>query len=574
VAWTNKVNVTSYTNTITKTSGIDDWNGGASSTKSIPLGSDGYVQSVAVSRSYHTIFGLSDADNNQSYTDIDYAIHLQGNQGWPGDLVIFESGVEKHRISSTTGNPAYVAGDVLRVAVESGAVKYYKNDTLIYPSQTAPTTALVMDASVFHTGAKVKDAFLCRTRPQNTPQRTLYIGGLYEEELEAVPGGDSTNSTTPYTSYYSFGGKLVGMRRANYSTGNGQYRTVSDHLGSTTLLVNAAATPGVVSREYHKPYGEVAWSAGSAVMTNLTSIGYTGQRLDTDSGLMYYGARFYDPVLSSFVSADTVAPNPSAPGTRNRYSYVLNNPLGNVDPSGHEAHRTDDEATDNSNTQGDCGGAQSQNCANAEWTLINLGFKFERLSDWNHSELLLLLEAVGRLLRAANWDVEDFKEAMGIGSEESGRPRDYILMAKSPVDVPIGQTPDGRTLYNGMLTEGNMPGLPNRAIRITVFPIAFTNHPDGKETVHGYIHELAHVWDIAYSDTHNGETLSGNSPGGDTESWAESVGAAAYPESRPGYDIEHPDRLAYVRTKFSQASYCDRTGLCGRYTGDGGWPKR
>ena len=86
------------------------------------------MQSVAVSRSYHTIFGLSNGDGGQDYTDIDYAIHLQGQiQGWPGDLVIFEAGSEKHRISSTTQNPAYVAGDILRVAVEGGYVKYYKN---------------------------------------------------------------------------------------------------------------------------------------------------------------------------------------------------------------------------------------------------------------------------------------------------------------------------------------------------------------------------------------------------------------------------------------------------------------
>ncbi|MDQ2808620.1 MAG: hypothetical protein M3Z04_17180 [Chloroflexota bacterium] len=62
-----------------------------------------------------------------------------------------------------------------------------------------------------------------------TTRRTLYIGGLYEEQL----GSGSIN-------YYSFGGKGVGLRRAGWPSGNGQYRLVGDHLGSTTLLVDTA----------------------------------------------------------------------------------------------------------------------------------------------------------------------------------------------------------------------------------------------------------------------------------------------------------------------------------------------
>jgi RHS repeat-associated protein len=141
---------------------------------------------------------------------------------------------------------------------------------------------------------------------------------MYEEELVGPNSTSYSTSTTPYTSYYTFAGKMVGMRRANYAGTdvNGQSRMVISHLGSSTLIVNASATPAVVSRQYHKPYGEVGWSGGNAQMTNLTTIGYTGQRLDTDSGLIFYNARMYDPVLSNFVSADTIGPDPANPRTR------------------------------------------------------------------------------------------------------------------------------------------------------------------------------------------------------------------------------------------------------------------
>ena len=53
-----------------------------------------------------------------------------------------------------------------------------------------------------------------------------------------------------------------------------------------------------------------------------TTLNYTGQRLD-GTGLLYYHARMEDPVLARFVSADSIAPKPENPQTRNRYSYTL-----------------------------------------------------------------------------------------------------------------------------------------------------------------------------------------------------------------------------------------------------------
>jgi uncharacterized protein RhaS with RHS repeats len=50
---------------------------------------------------------------------------------------------------------------------------------------------------------------------------------------------------------------------------------------------------------------------------------------------MYYGARYYDPAVGRFISADTLVPNPANPQTLNRYSYVNNNPILYTDPTGH-----------------------------------------------------------------------------------------------------------------------------------------------------------------------------------------------------------------------------------------------
>jgi len=104
----------------------------------------------------------------------------------------------------------------------------------------------------------------------------------------------------------------------------------------------AMMTPGF--DQYHgerreRTHGGSALQAPSAssrqALSEVEEAGFTGQRKDSGSGLLYYGARWYDPVIGRFISADTIVPQPQNPQNLNRYSYVGNQPLRLVDPSGH-----------------------------------------------------------------------------------------------------------------------------------------------------------------------------------------------------------------------------------------------
>src|SRR5262249_22034467 len=69
-----------------------------------------------------------------------------------------------------------------------------------------------------------------------------------------------------------------------------------------------------------------------------TSFGFTGQRGDVVSGLTYFHARYLDPLLGQFTSAD----NRLQGGGYDilglsRYAYVEGNPVGRTDPTGHDA---------------------------------------------------------------------------------------------------------------------------------------------------------------------------------------------------------------------------------------------
>src|SRR5205807_1784725 len=104
--------------------------------------------------------------------------------------------------------------------------------------------------------------------------------------------------------YISFNNQVVALRD-NGPSGPLTYLH-SDQLGSVSLATNASG--GVVSQQEYDPWG--ALRAGGIGQTTLN---YTGQRLDA-SGLLYYHARYYDPNLGRFVSADSVVPGAASGG--------------------------------------------------------------------------------------------------------------------------------------------------------------------------------------------------------------------------------------------------------------------
>ncbi len=108
------------------------------------------------------------------------------------------------------------------------------------------------------------------------------------------------------------------------------YYMLSDHLGSTSLTLNASGQ--LLSELRYKAWGEVRYRAG----VTLTEYTFTGQYSNVnDFGLFFYNARWYDPALARFTRADTLVP--AGVQGYDRYAYTSNNPVRYTDPSGHWA---------------------------------------------------------------------------------------------------------------------------------------------------------------------------------------------------------------------------------------------
>ena len=66
-----------------------------------------------------------------------------------------------------------------------------------------------------------------------------------------------------------------------------------------------------------------------------TTRGFTGHEMLDAVGIIHMNGRIYDPRLGRFMQADPVIQFPDYSQSRNRYSYVLNNPLAYTDPTGY-----------------------------------------------------------------------------------------------------------------------------------------------------------------------------------------------------------------------------------------------
>ena len=106
---------------------------------------------------------------------------------------------------------------------------------------------------------------------------------------------------------------------------------LTDHLDSIDTVLDESGD--VVERQDYFSFGaeRVTDTTAEAPVTNQ---GYTGKEKDEETGLNYYGARYYDSELGRFVTVDPWEGDLSDPQTLNKFTYVLNNPLKYVDPTG------------------------------------------------------------------------------------------------------------------------------------------------------------------------------------------------------------------------------------------------
>ena len=121
------------------------------------------------------------------------------------------------------------------------------------------------------------------------------------------------------------------VAKYNYRNGNKSeytYYTQNAH-GDVVNLTNA-------NGEVTKTYKYNAFGVEKDISESDTNaFRYCGEYYDSESGTIYLRARYYDPTIGRFISRDSFAGKNEDPLSLNLYTYCANNPIVNIDPTGH-----------------------------------------------------------------------------------------------------------------------------------------------------------------------------------------------------------------------------------------------
>lgn len=114
------------------------------------------------------------------------------------------------------------------------------------------------------------------------------------------------------------------------------YYTFTDNLGSVLELIQPS---GVIAESYSfdawgRRRNPANWSYTNITNPTILTRGFTGHEHLDEFGLINMNARLYDPYIARMLGPDRYVVDPYNAQHYNRYSYVWNNPLKWIDPTG------------------------------------------------------------------------------------------------------------------------------------------------------------------------------------------------------------------------------------------------
>jgi hypothetical protein len=245
VEWGRTTNATATGSAIQKTGGCSGCpDAGGTSNQALSAG-DGYAQfaPVAGTRLYAGL--ASNATANTDPALIEFGFSFWPDGGWD---------IRERNIYKWEGR--FVSGDIFRVAIVGGAVKYYQNGALVYSSLALPSLPLVLDTTLIGAGAGLTDALITAATapPVSSPVAIVTsvlpdaaVGQAYTAALQAS-GGSGTflwrlmSGALPAGFTINSAGTIAGTPT---SAGMAQFTVRATDVANATNLAERALTIAV-----------------------------------------------------------------------------------------------------------------------------------------------------------------------------------------------------------------------------------------------------------------------------------------------------------------------------------------
>jgi RHS repeat-associated protein len=227
-----------------------------------------------------------------------------------------------NRINCIGGSGQSCTGGVVPTYDLSGNMTYDGTNTLVYDAENKTVSATNQSAS----GTYTYDGNGLRVKRVSGSTTTVYVFS----GSKVIAEYDNGAALTAPSREYIYGGSAL-LAKID-SSGTKYYH--HDHLSNRVVT---SSTGAILEQMGHYPFGDAWYNASS---DNLI---FTSYERDSESSNDYAQARFYRWLLGRFLSLDPLSGSTSDPQSLNRYTYVENNPIGLVDPSGMMEDEVDDD---------------------------------------------------------------------------------------------------------------------------------------------------------------------------------------------------------------------------------------
>ncbi len=279
-----------------------------------------YPNGVVTSYGYHNANRLLSIDHIKSPTTIEALTYLNDAAG--NRIKLTRANAAASLIPQAVTNTAFdAANEQTQFSSASPNLVYDNNGNLTSFTDGAGTTTYTWNARNQLTaisGPSLSASFVYdglgrrKSKTINSSTTGFWYDG--EDVLAELAG---TTPTATYIRSLSIDEPFIRKQ----SGGDELFQT--DALGSALALTDSTGSSGTTYTQ--EPFGKTTKTG-----TSTNTFQYTGREQD-QTGLFYYRARYYSPILQRFITEDPIE---YSSGDLNLYAYVINRPTAFVDPSG------------------------------------------------------------------------------------------------------------------------------------------------------------------------------------------------------------------------------------------------
>ncbi|WP_430909501.1 RHS repeat-associated core domain-containing protein [Maribacter sp. 2-571] len=296
---------------------------------------------------------LFDWEETFTFDELDRLVSIEDNEG--GDAQAYD---DKGRITNlaSMGDFTYAGNSFM-----PNGISFNARGTENYADYTSQNITY----NAFKSATEIEEAGRDRIGFQYNAveNRANAFYGSTEEDMEKRPyrrhysqdgsmeiSWDDTKGTTRFTTYIggdAYSSSAIWHSERTASGTQEEYLYLHrDHLGS--ILGITDKNGGFREKRHFDAWGNIVkWTdgdgndiVGGMAGGGVLDRGYTGHEHLFGVGLIHMNGRLYDPMLHRFLMPDNFVQEPYNTQNYNRYSYVLNNPLGYIDISGESFWRS------------------------------------------------------------------------------------------------------------------------------------------------------------------------------------------------------------------------------------------